>query len=142
MLKRIQEDIKKAMKEKNTEVRNILRIIVAKAKDIAKNDRNREVTNEDVMTAIQRQIKQNKETISFAEKEARDTTKEEAEITVLMEYLPKQKTEEEIRELIVQIIETISEEGPRARGKVMKELSKYKNEIDMKIASQIAGEFL
>jgi len=142
MLKRIQEDIKKAMKEKNTEVRNILRIIVAKAKDIAKNDRNREVTNEDVMTAIQRQIKQNKETISFAKKEARDTTKEEAEITVLMEYLPKQKTEEEIRELIVQIIETISEEGPRARGKVMKELSKYKNEIDMKIASQIAGEFL
>jgi len=144
MLERIQNDIKTAMKEKNIEVRNILRMIMSKAKDIAKSDKNRDVTSEDVMTAIHRQIKQNKETISFAEKENRDTNKEEKEIEILMSYLPEQMTEDEIKDLVASIISCIPEEERtnRSRGIVMKELSKYKDQLDMKIANKYVGEAL
>jgi uncharacterized protein YqeY len=142
MLQTIQNDIKTAMKNKNVEERNILRMIVSKAKDIAKNDGNRNTTSEDVMVAIQRQIKQNKETISFAEKENRDISKETQEIEILEKYLPTQKTDEEITKLIETILASTEDRSPRVRGFVMKELSQYKNELDMKKASQILSSLL
>ena len=60
MLQTIKNDIKEAMREKNNELKSILRMVMAKANDTAKADGNRETTDADVMSAIQKQIKQNK----------------------------------------------------------------------------------
>ena len=144
MLKKINEDIKSAMKNKETEVRNILRMVLAKAKDLAKSDKNREVTSEDVKNAIQKQIKQNKETISYSKEDGRDCSKEEKEIEILMSYLPKQKTKEEMQELVKSIVDTLPEDkrNLKGRGLVMKELSQYKDVIDMKEAGNFAATLL
>ena len=144
MLKKINEDIKSAMKNKETKVRNILRMVLAKAKDLAKSDKNREVTSEDIKNAIQKQIKQNKETISYSKEDGRDCSKEEKEVEILMSYLPKQKTKEEMQELVRSIIDTLPEDkrNPKGRGIVMKELSKYKDVVDMKEAGNFAATLL
>lgn len=144
MLIKINNDIKTAMREKNPQVRDLLRLIMAKANDIAKSDNQRDVEDKDVMTAIHRQIKQNKDVISIAADNGRDTSKDEAEVTILMTYLPKQKSVEEVTEIISNIVSNLPEEkrNQKGRGLVMKELSQYKDVMDMKEASHIAGDLL
>jgi len=144
LLKKIKEDIKNAMKEKDIETRDILRVIVAKANDIAKSDNNRDVNSEDIKMAIQKQVKQNKETISFLQEDNRSTEKEDREINILMAYLPKQMSKEETTELVKKIVMSIPEKERtnKSRGLIMKELSKYKDVLDMKEAGKIVGSFL
>lgn len=146
MLKQINANIKTAMREKNNEVKDILRLILGKAKDIAiaREEGQREVTSEDVKTAIQKQIKQNKETIVVLKDNARDFSKEENEIAILMEYLPKQMSTEDMNTLVRSIVDKIPEEDriPRAKGTIMKELAPYRDTIDMKEAGNFASTFL
>ncbi len=149
MLARINTDIKKAMKDKNTIVRDLLRLIKARANDIAKDDTKRPLeertaNDADIMTAIHRQIKQNKDVILIASENGRDTDKDENEVEILMTYLPVQKTEDEVKEIVLGIISNLPEDkrNPKGRGLVMKELSQYKDVLDMKAAGNIAGDML
>lgn len=137
----IKEDIKNAMKQNDSFSRDILRFVLSKANSIAKEDKNRELEEKDILVAIQRQIKQNKEVIEIYKKEHKDFSKEEKEISILIEYLPKQKTEEEMKTIILNIIDSV-EKSPKSKGLVMKELAKYKDEMDMKRAGEIVNEML
>lgn len=139
----VKEDIVKSMKEGNVLVRDILRFVSSKANLIAKEDLKRPVeerlsaSDADMLLAIQRQIKQTKEVIEIYKREGKETSKEENETTVLIAYLPSQMTESEIEELVSKIIK----EQPN-KGMVMKELSKYKDNMDMKIASSIVNKLM
>jgi len=143
MLNKVKENIKLAMKNKEDK-KNILRLILAKAKDIAKNDGNREVSSSDVEQAILKQIKQNNETIEISLANQRDCSKEQKEVEILMAYLPKQKTKKEMEELVTKIVNSLPEDkrNQKGRGLVMKELAKYKNVLNMKEASKFVGTIL
>lgn len=147
---KVNEDIKLFMKSGETQKRDILRLVSSKAKLTAKEDMKRPVearsdaSDADMLAAIQRQIKQNKETIDFCVKENRPYDKEQQEVDILMEYLPKQKTEDEIKTIVANIINNIPVEDrtAKARGIVMKELAPLKDELDMKLAGTIAAQIL
>ena len=67
----------------------------------------------------------------------------EEEVTILMEYLPQQLTEGEIRELAKEIIAETGAQGPKDLGKVMGVISpKTKGRADGKLVNQIVRELL
>jgi len=144
MLQTIKNDIKEAMREKNNELKSILRMVMAKANDTAKADGNRETTDADVMSAIQKQIKQNKDVITLAKENDRDSDKDEREVEILMNYLPQQMSEEDIQTLVEGIVSELPEDkrNNKGRGIVMAKLRPYKDQLDMGKASQIAGKLL
>ena len=144
MLKKINENIKTAMRNKKTAERNILRMVLSKAKLIAKNDNDRELTDKDILVAIRKQIKQNKETIVCLIEGKRDTSKEDFEVEILSTYLPTQMSFDEMQKIVKKIVETIPEEdkNPKSKGLVMGKLSQYRDSIDMKEASKFADTFL
>jgi len=151
MLQRIKNDIKEAMRNKDTELRGLLRLVIANADAIAKKDVKsivdgvgRETTTEDIMLALQRQIKQTKDVINTINENGRDASKDEKEVQILMTYLPQQMSEEEVTELVNKIVSEIPEADrtPKARGRVMGALKEYKDVLDMKFAGGIAGKLL
>jgi len=151
MLKTFKDKIKQAMREKDTRTRSILRLVLGKAKDIAKERKTEEeriVTDKDLLIATQRQVKQLKETIAELTKAGRDKSfyeSELAEIEILSEYLPKQMTNEDITALVKTVIDTIPEENrnmKQGKGLAMKGLAKYRDTIDMKFAGEEVNKAL
>lgn len=144
MINKIKNDIKAAMRSKDIQKRDILRMIMARAKTIAKDDNQRDVTDKDIFSSIQKQIKQNKETITHLKTEGRDISKESLEISILTEYLPKQMSESEMKNLVSSIIEDIpkDERTPKAKKIIMGKLSEYRDQLDMKEASNFASTLL
>ena len=144
MLTKINNDIKEAMRTKNNYVRDILRVVLSKAKLIAKNDKDRDIEDSDILNSIRRQIKQNKETIVYLKNDNRDTSKEDNEIEILSNYLPKQLSKEAMHEIVRKIIDDIPEDmrNLKSKGVVMGKLSKYKDTLDMKDAGAFANTLL
>ena len=94
---------------------------------------------------IQRMIKQRKESMSqfidAGRKELAD--KEEAEITILKEFLPEQLSEEEITSIVLEVISETGSTEPADMGKVMGALkSKIQGNADMGLVSRIVKKNL
>ena len=69
--------------------------------------------------------------------------KEKAELAIIEEYLPKQFSEDETRELIRRAIAETGAAGPRDMGKVMKTvMAKGRGQIDGKLANVLLKEML
>src|SRR3990170_4871491 len=99
-----------------------------------------EVTDEDVIEVIGREIKKRKESIELYKKGGREelAQNEQKEIEILQNYLPEQISEEEVRKLIK---ETISQTGASTIadiGKVMGTLMpKVKGKADSTLVSNL-----
>jgi len=144
MLKRINTEIKQAMREKNTVMRDILRMVVAKAKLLAKNENQRDVTDEDILSIARKQIKENKDSVDALKEAGRNFEKEELEIEILATYLPKQMNADEMQKMVKDIIEAIPVEkrNPKSKGVVMGKLSKHGDTLDMKEVAAFADTLL
>ena len=91
----IEENVKTSMKERNKEKTLTLRMAISEFKK-EEIDKQVDLTNEDSIRIIQRMIKQRKESMSqFIDAGRKELAeKEEAEITILKEFLPEQLSEE------------------------------------------------
>ncbi len=92
-----------------------------------------------VADVIQKQAKMRRDSIEAFRKGGREelAAKEEAELAILTEYLPKQLTEAEIRAIVTRVVGETAASGPRDMGKVMpKVLAETKDKADGK---QVAG---
>ena len=115
--KQIELDMREAMKVKAKET-NILKYFVAEFS--RRPNLNIDLTDAEVISLIKKYIKSIEETIKLTNK----TTEEQLfEIKVLSRYLPKQASEEEIKEWISSNIEL--PENPNARMKYMKDIMKH-----------------
>jgi len=116
----IKDDIKAAMKAKETEKRDALRLLDSAMKQIEVDER-RELSDDDVIAIILKQIKQRNDSITQYTKAGRDelTQKERAEIAVFEPYLPAQLTDEELTAAIQAIITEVGAESMKDMGKVM-----------------------
>ena len=140
----IEENIKTSMKERNKEKTLTLRMAISEFKK-EEIDKQVDLTNEDSIRIIQRMIKQRKESMSqfidAGRKELAD--KEEAEITILKEFLPEQLSEEEITSIVLEVISETGSTEPADMGKVMGALkSKIQGNADMGLVSKIVKENL
>ncbi len=80
-----------------------------------------ELTDEDVLNVVRKEVKQRRDSIEAYTKAKRPdlASKEEAELAVLLTYLPPQMSEEDIEAAAKQVIERVGARGPADKGRVM-----------------------
>ena len=141
----IDEDYKKAIKNKEQDKINALRLIrsAIKDKDISsRSSENKEVISDtEILTLLISLIKQRKDSIEQFQKASRDDLikNEQSEIDVINQYLPNQKNEEETEIIIDNLIKANNLENLKDMGKLMGFVKKeYPGEVDMGLVSRIA----
>jgi uncharacterized protein len=124
--KRIDDDLKDAMRAKDAARLSVLRLLKAALKNAAieKVGADGELNEADAVAVIRKQVKQRQDSIESFEKGGRPelAQKERAEIAVLNNYLPQPLGDEELQKIVS---ETIAEVGATTRaqmGGVMKAL--------------------
>lgn len=143
---RLVEDMKVAMKAKEEgKVRlSVIRMARAAIKN-AEIDKKTEFSDEQVIEVLAREVKMRRDSIEeFSKANRPDTVKAlEEEISILMEYLPQQLSEGEIRQLAQETIAAVGAQGPKDLGKVMGSITpKTKGRADGKLVNQIVRELL
>lgn len=145
MLKeKLMEDLKKSMKEKNEIRKNTVQMIRAAILQIEK-DKGIAVDDEKIIEIIAKEVKGKKDALSDFEKAGREDliNQTNEEISILEEYLPKQLTKEEIKEIVSKVIEEIGATSIKDMGVVMKEAkAKIGASADGKSINEVVREIL
>ncbi|MBO5060011.1 MAG: GatB/YqeY domain-containing protein [Clostridia bacterium] len=141
---RLAEDLKSAMKDKDVVRKNVVQLVRAGVLQFEKDNK---VTLDDsgVLEVIAKQLKQRKDSLPDYEKSGRDdliaTLK--AEMDVLMEYLPKQLSKEELEAIVKEIIAELGASSIKDMGKVMAEAkAKTVGRADGRMINEIAKGLL
>jgi uncharacterized protein len=143
---RIVEDMKAAMRARETAKLSTIRMLLAgiKQKEV---DERVELSDADVVGIIDKMIKQRRESIAHFEAGARLdlAAAEKAEIDVLRGYMPQPLTPEEIDALITAALEETGASGTSAMGKVMSALKARLSgradmgEVSAKVKARLSG---
>ena len=120
LLERLEQDMKQAMKDKDKFRLSVIRMIrsAIKNKEISE----QRVPDEgEVLDILNREVKQRKDSLQDFEKAGREDLVEQVqkEIEVIMGYLPKQLSEEEVEALVKQTIQDVGASSKADMGKVM-----------------------
>jgi len=117
---KITEDIKSAMRAKEAQKLSAIRMLLAAVKQVEV-DKRIELTDADVTTIIEKEIKKRRDSITqyTAAKREDLAANEQFEVDVLSVYLPKQADDAEIDAVIAEAIAAAGGAGPQAMGKVM-----------------------
>jgi uncharacterized protein len=117
---RITEDMKTAMRAKDSERLGTIRLLQAamKQKEV---DERIELDDAAVVAIVDKLIKQRKDSIAAFEQAARQdlADKEKAEMAVLVAYLPERLSAEEVTRAVQAIVAALGASGPGDMGKVM-----------------------
>lgn len=144
LLEQIKEKQLIARKAQDDIAKSLLTTLVAEASVPGKNNGNRESTDEEVIAVIKKFIKGVNETIE-ALKFYSDGRGPRAHLEkeILESFLPKQLTEDELREIIGGIIVGLGEKNPKLMGKVLSLVKeKYNGQYDGSIAAKLTKELL
>ena len=116
----IKNDIKEAMRAKDTAKRDTLRNIQAAIKQIEVDER-RELSDADVEAILMKYLKQREDAKGqFADAGRNDLVeKEEAEIALIKSYLPEPMSDEELEAILKEIIAQTGAQSMKDMGKVM-----------------------
>lgn len=123
MLKeKLLEDLKDAMKTKNVNKKNAVQMVRTAILQIEK-DKGIEVSDEQILGIVAKEVKTRKDAIAEYEQANRGDLIEKAneEIKALEEYLPKQLTDEELVTEVKKVIEKLNATSMKDMGPVMKE---------------------
>ena len=123
MLKeKLLEDLKDAMKNKNVNKKNAVQMVRTAILQIEK-DKGIEVSDEQILGIVAKEVKTRKDAIAEYEQANREDLIEKAneEIKALEEYLPKQLTDEELVTEVKKVIEKLNATSMKDMGPVMKE---------------------
>lgn len=149
----IKEEIKTAMKSKDTEKRDVLKMVVDKAKAIVKEKNPTNVTedipDDVILQAIQKEVKQlNQTKDALKGKENTDLyASTTLKIGILSEYLPTQMTENELEKYIeselIELTGVNVEISPKIKGMVMKNIMpKLKGKADSRLINKVVDSLL
>jgi uncharacterized protein YqeY len=142
---RINNDLKEAMKSGDKIRLNTVRSIRALILEFEKSGANKELTPEEEIKLLTSAAKKRKDSIEQFRNAGRMdlVEKEEAELKVLLEYLPKQLSEEEIETEVKKIIAATGAKGKEDFSKVMPEAMKtLKGKADGNLVRKIVESLL
>lgn len=146
---RLTEEMKTAMRAKDQQRLDAIRLILAKLKeqDIAsRTEANRDGIDEpQILSMLQTMIKSRRESVELYTKGGREelAAKEQGEIDVIQSFLPQQLGEAETREAIKAAIAETGAASVKDMGKVVGLLkSKYAGQIDFGSVSPLVKEML
>ena len=144
LLEKINGDMINYMKSKDNFSLGVIRMVKG-ALQLEKINKKRDLTDEEVISVIVKQIKMRNDSINEFKKANRMDLVEqnEKEIAILNEYMPVQLTEDEINEIIDLAFEKINPTSNKDFGLIMKEVSpKVKGRADMgMISAKIKDRF-
>lgn len=122
---RLSNDMKQAMKDRDTFTRDTLRLLLSAVKN-AEIDKRADLTEEEGESVLRKQAKQRQDSIEQYRSAGRDdlADHEAAELVVLEKYLPQQMTDDELSALVAAVIAETGATGPRDMGKAMGILTK------------------
>ena len=117
---RIKNDMKEAMRAKDTAKRDTLRNINAAIKQIEVDER-RELSDSDVEAILMKYAKQREDAMAQFKEAGRDdlVAKEQAELDLVKSYLPEPMEDGELEETLKKIIQDVKAEAMKDMGKVM-----------------------
>lgn len=144
LLLTLRKDKMNALKEKDT-VKNGVCSLLISAIALAEKEQNKELSEEEAAAYIQKELKQTKETLSLTPKDRTDLIEEtKRKIEILESYLPKQMSQEEIKEAVEAILaEKNLEAIKKNQGILIKEMmAKYKGKTDGKTVSTVIQTIL
>jgi uncharacterized protein len=144
MLEKLQNEMKNAMKQKKELRTSVLRMLISEFK-YAQIEKRGPLDENESLQVLQRAIKKRKEAIEMYEKGGRPdlATKEAEELKIIQEFTPAELDEAGVRQRIDEIIQELGAKDKKDLGRIMKEvLSRYKGQIDGKLAQKIVNEKL
>jgi len=121
----INQDVKNAMKAKETKKRDALRLLTSAFKQIEVDER-KELSDDDIIKIIQKQVKSRNDSIAQYKEAGRDDLMqvELDEIAFYMPYLPAQLSDDELSSAVKEIISKVGATSMKDMGKVMGMASK------------------
>ncbi len=116
----ITEDMKTAMRAKDSVRLGAIRLLLSAIKQREVDERI-ELSDVDVITVIEKMLKQRRDSITAYESANRADLAdiEKFEVTVLQTYLPQQLTEDEVKAILEQVVLDTGAVGVKDMGKVM-----------------------
>ena len=146
---KIESDYQNSLKSKDKGKISTYRLILASIKDLDIANRSgpkkKDTDDNDVKQLLKKMIKQRSESIEIYKKNNReDLLKvEENEVSILSNYLPKQLSDEETKNVCLEVVKKINAQSIKDMGKVMGELKKnYSDNLDFSKAGAILKEVL
>lgn len=145
MNNKIAEDLKNAMKSGDKFKLSVLRMLksalLLEAKAVNKDH---ELTDEEVIKVIKKQVKTRKDSIAEYQKYNKldEVESLEKEVEILNVYLPEEMSEAEIVKVIDEVFEIVKPTSMKDMGLIMKELNTRITNADMSLVSKLVKEKL
>jgi hypothetical protein len=141
---KLMDDMKNSMKNKDTIRKNTITMVRAaiKQKEV---DERKELSDEEILDIISKQLKEKKIVIEDFRKGNREDLVEltEAEMKILLEYLPEQLSYEEVKRIVKDTIDDMGEVTSKDIGRIMKEvMPKVKGKTDGSLVNKAVKELL
>ncbi len=140
----IQETLKEALKQQRRAEVATLRLLLSEIKN-AEIAQQKPADDNKVLDIVTKEVKRRRESIEAFKRGNRSdlVAQEEAELAILMSYLPKQMSREEIMAVARQVVDVVGAMGSSDKGKVMSQLMpQLKGKADGKEVSEIVSDLL
>lgn len=137
------QDLKEAMKNGETFKRDTLRLLNSALKQVEV-DKRIVLSDDDVISILKSAYKQREDALESYIQAKRDdlAQKEKGEMDIILSYLPKQLSDEELKDAVKKLIIEAKAEGIKDLGKVMGVAKKLSQVADGKRISTMAKELL
>ena len=145
LLERLNNDMKQAMKNKEKDKLSVIRMIKASVQNEAIKLGKHDLSEEEELTVLSRELKQRKDSLEeFAKADRTDLVdKLRIEIGFVEEYMPEQLSEEEISKIVKQTILEVNATSKADMGRVMGALMpKVKGKADGSLVNKFVQQHL
>jgi uncharacterized protein YqeY len=141
---RLFSDLKQAMKKGDKMRQSVIRLTRAEIQNVEK-AQGKPLDDPGVIDILSKEAKKRRESIAeFSKADRQDlVAQEEAELAILLEYLPPQLSREEIVAAARSVIEELGAQGPGDKGRVMgKLMPQLKGKAEGRLVSEVVAELL
>ncbi len=142
--KRLNEDLKDAMRSKHASRRDTYRGLLAAVKQVEV-DQQQELDDDGIVKVLMAEAKKRREAIESYESAGRadDAHAEQVELSLIGEYLPEQMSRDAIRAIAETVISEVGATSMKDMGKIMPAvMSKVKGQADGRLVSEVVREML
>src|SRR5699024_2256084 len=121
LLEQLNQDMKDAMKQKDKERLNVIRMIKASLQNETIELHNNQLSEDEELTVLSRELKQRNDSLQEFKSAGRNdlVKKLEAEIYILQEYMPYQLSDDELEAVVQTTIQEVNATAKSDMGKVM-----------------------
>lgn len=144
LLDRLNNDLKESMKNKDKMKLSVIRMLKS-AIQMAKIELKHDLSDDEIIAVISKQIKMRKDSIKEFENAKRDdlVAQYQEEVDILNTYMPEQMSLSEVTKIIDEVIADVNPTSPKQMGLIIKEVSpKVKGRYDMGEVSKIIKDKL